>query len=62
MKRSTRIITTAFAGLLALGTFTTGQARQFRSADVQPPDYPTVKAVQYMSDELSKATDGKYRR
>jgi tripartite ATP-independent transporter DctP family solute receptor len=34
-------------------------ARQYRSADVQPADYPTVKAVQFMSDELSKATNGK---
>ncbi len=35
------------------------EARPYRSADVQPPDYPTVKAVQSMSDELSKATNGK---
>ncbi|PWC32701.1 C4-dicarboxylate ABC transporter [Azospirillum sp. TSO35-2] len=47
------------ASLMAL-TVAQAQARQFRSADVQPPDYPTVKAVQYMSDELSKATNGKY--
>lgn len=36
------------------------QAREFRSADVQPPDYPTVKAVQHMSEDLSKATNGKF--
>lgn len=36
------------------------QAKQFRSADVQPGDYPTVKAVQYMSEQLSKDTNGKY--
>ncbi|WP_199902205.1 TRAP transporter substrate-binding protein [Azospirillum sp. B506] len=47
------------ASMMAL-TVAQAQARQFRSADVQPPDYPTVKAVQYMSDELSKATNGKY--
>jgi tripartite ATP-independent transporter DctP family solute receptor len=34
-------------------------ARQYRSADVQPADYPTVKAVQFMSDELNRATNGK---
>uniref|UniRef100_UPI0003E5C66A TRAP dicarboxylate transporter, DctP subunit n=1 Tax=Xanthobacter autotrophicus (strain ATCC BAA-1158 / Py2) TaxID=78245 RepID=UPI0003E5C66A len=33
--------------------------RQYRSADVQPADYPTVKAVQSMSDELNKETNGK---
>jgi tripartite ATP-independent transporter DctP family solute receptor len=60
MTRNTKLITAALAGLLALGTLGTANARQFRSADVQPPDYPTVKAVQFMSDALSKATDGKY--
>jgi tripartite ATP-independent transporter DctP family solute receptor len=35
------------------------EGRQYRSADVQPADYPTVKAVQFMSDELNKATNGK---
>lgn len=47
------------AGVMAFGAGQ-AQARQFRSADVQPPDYPTVKAVQYMGEQLSKATDGKY--
>ncbi|KAA0697273.1 TRAP transporter substrate-binding protein [Neorhizobium sp. P12A] len=54
------LLSTAFAGLLALGAFTAAEARPLRSADVQPPDYPTVKAVQYLSDELGKATNGKY--
>jgi TRAP-type C4-dicarboxylate transport system substrate-binding protein len=54
------LLSTAFAGLMALGAFTAAEARPLRSADVQPPDYPTVKAVQYLSDELGKATDGKY--
>jgi tripartite ATP-independent transporter DctP family solute receptor len=56
---ATRIFTAAFASAVALGGVH-AQARQFRSADVQPPDYPTVKAVVYMSELLSKATDGKY--
>ncbi|CAH2599365.1 Solute-binding protein Bpro_3107 [Rhodovastum atsumiense] len=50
---------TAVAGAFALGASQL-QAREFRSADVQPADYPTVKAVQFMSDQLKKATDGKY--
>ena len=53
-------LTGALAGFLALGTFSAAEARVLRSADVQPPDYPTVKAVQYMSDELKKATGDKY--
>jgi len=49
----------AVIGILALGAGR-GMARDFRSADVQPLEYPTVKAVQHMSDDLGKATDGKY--
>jgi tripartite ATP-independent transporter DctP family solute receptor len=48
----------ATAGILALG-MGQAQARQFRAADVQPPDYPTVKALNFMSDELGKITNGK---
>ena len=36
-------------------------AATFRSADVHPKDYPTVLAVKYMGEELSKATGGKYK-
>jgi tripartite ATP-independent transporter DctP family solute receptor len=35
-------------------------ARDFRSADVHPKDYPTVMSVKFMGDVLSKATGGKY--
>ena len=35
-------------------------ARDFRSADVHPKDYPTVMSVKFMGDELAKATGGKY--
>jgi tripartite ATP-independent transporter DctP family solute receptor len=35
------------------------QARDFRSADVHAKDFPTNLAVKFMSDQLSKATDGK---
>ena len=34
-------------------------AATFRSADVHPKDYPTVQAVIYMGEQLSKATGGK---
>lgn len=36
------------------------QARDFRSADVHPLDYPTVMTVKKMGDIISKKTNGKY--
>ena len=36
------------------------QATEFRSSDIHPDDYPTVLAVRHMSEELSKATNGKH--
>jgi tripartite ATP-independent transporter DctP family solute receptor len=35
-------------------------AKEFRSADVHPEDYPTVMAVKMMSDTISKKTGGKH--
>ncbi|HTS92624.1 MAG TPA: TRAP transporter substrate-binding protein, partial [Stellaceae bacterium] len=37
----------------------TAQAREFRAADIQPDDYPTVLAVRYMSDIIKQKTGGK---
>src|SRR5918995_407682 len=55
------------AGLLMATALTIGSAvgsaaiaRDLRSADVHPKDYPTVKAVVYAGDLVRKATDGKY--
>jgi tripartite ATP-independent transporter DctP family solute receptor len=59
VKSAKKILLAAIAGTLALGGMN-ANAKVFRSADVQPPDYPTVKAVVFMSDELSKSTDGRY--
>ncbi len=42
----------------ALGTSVT--ARDFRAADNQPGDYPTVLALKFIGEEVSKATNGKY--
>lgn len=58
MKATTKLIITAFAGTLMFGI--QAQAREFRAADVQPEDYPTVKALKFMGDELGKLTNGKY--
>ncbi len=57
--KKTILAAIGLAGVLAFGAGQV-QAREFRSADVQPPDYPTVKAVQFVGDALSKATNGKY--
>lgn len=35
-------------------------AKEFRNSDVHPADYPTVMAVNYMSDIISKKTNGKH--
>jgi tripartite ATP-independent transporter DctP family solute receptor len=46
------------AAFIALGT--SAFARDFRSADNQPPEYPTVMAVKFMGDQIAAATKGKY--
>jgi len=50
---------TAGIGLIAAGMAATAAAKEFRSSDVHPEDYPTVMAVKYMSDIISKKTGGK---
>ena len=46
--------------LVALGALASvADARTFRSAEVHAKDFPTNRAVMFMSDELSKATGGK---
>ena len=35
-------------------------AKEFRSADVHPDDYPTVMAVKFMSDEIARRTNGRH--
>ena len=46
------------AGLMAL-LGVGAQATELRSADIHPDGYPTVEAVKYMSQQLSKATNGR---
>ena len=45
-------------GLVAM-TAAAAHARDFRSADVHPADYPTVEAVKAMGKQLGDATQGK---
>ena len=51
-------------GLLSAGiavlTATTLRAEEFRSSDVLPPDYPTVQAVNHMSQLLRERTGGRH--
>ena len=35
-------------------------ARDFRAADNQPMDYPTVLAMKFMGSQIAAATNGKY--
>jgi tripartite ATP-independent transporter DctP family solute receptor len=55
MKRITRVAATLAAVALSWPV----AAKEFRSSDVHPEDYPTVMAVKYMSDIISKKTGGK---
>src|ERR1700722_16906562 len=54
-----KFVMAAMAGLFALGVAHT-EARTLRAADVQPADYPTVKAMESMAAEFSKLTNDKY--
>ncbi|MHC2386836.1 TRAP-type C4-dicarboxylate transport system substrate-binding protein [Bradyrhizobium liaoningense] len=55
MKRITGIImAVALAVSAPLAT-----ARDFRSADIHPADYPTVEAVKFMGKQLAAASGGK---
>ena len=46
----------ATAAALAMGT---AHAKEFRSSDVHPLDYPTVQAVMYMGKLISERSGGK---
>ncbi|WP_315838143.1 TRAP transporter substrate-binding protein [Bradyrhizobium prioriisuperbiae] len=56
MKQIARV---AGSCLAILAFATTVQARDFRSADIHPTDYPTVEAVRFMGKQLSEATNGR---
>ena len=45
--KKTRLLQ-ALLGAVAAAAALSAQAREFRSADVHPADYPTVQAVQHM--------------
>ena len=49
----------AFAAAIALALPAVSTAKEFRSSDVHPEDYPTVMAVKFMSDIIKQKTGGK---
>jgi len=57
MTTLTRILA---ASAVALSLSVPAFAKEFRSADVHPDDYPTVMAVKKMSEIISEKTGGKY--
>ncbi|WP_221931036.1 TRAP transporter substrate-binding protein [Telmatospirillum sp. J64-1] len=59
MKAVMKLVATAAVGIMA--TVGAAQAQQvtFRSSDTHPADYPTVQAVEFMSEILKKETDGR---
>jgi tripartite ATP-independent transporter DctP family solute receptor len=52
-----KILGVVLASAFAMGT---AQARDFRSADVHPQDYPTVMTVKKIGEIVSQKTNGKY--
>jgi tripartite ATP-independent transporter DctP family solute receptor len=52
-----KILAVVLASAFVVGT---AQARDFRSADVHPADYPTVMTVKKIGEIISQKTNGKY--
>lgn len=60
MKQSKRLMTSLSVFAATAVFATAGIAKEFRSADVHPEDYPTVMAVKHMSDIIKEKTGGKH--
>jgi tripartite ATP-independent transporter DctP family solute receptor len=54
------MIRTVSVALCAATLSLPAAAKEFRSADVHPEDYPTVMAVKQMSESVKKRTNGKH--
>ena len=57
--RSKPLCALAFAAVIA--TFASASAREFRVADTQPEDYPTVQALVFMDHLIAERTGGRHR-
>ena len=58
-KKMKKILGVVLASAFAMGAAQV-QARDFRSADVHPQDYPTVMTVKKIGEIVSQKTNGKY--
>jgi len=59
--RADLLRTVAVVGaLLAMAVTTNASAREFRAADTQSEDYPTVQALRYMGRLIEEKTDGRW--
>ena len=58
-KKLKKILGVVLASAFAMGAVQV-QARDFRSADVHPQDYPTVMTVKKIGEIVSQKTNGKY--
>ena len=56
-RNTLKILAVAIASAISVSSGSV--AKEFRSADVHPEDYPTVMAVKFMSDIIKKKTGGK---
>ena len=54
-----KILTGVIAAALLAVSAPLATARDFRSADIHPADYPTVEAVKFMGKQLAAASGGK---
>ncbi|MCV2354325.1 TRAP transporter substrate-binding protein [Paucibacter sp. B2R-40] len=59
MKLKAKLLAKLLPGLM-LGASLSAQATDFRSTDIHPDGYPTVDAVKFMGQELSKLSNGRH--
>jgi tripartite ATP-independent transporter DctP family solute receptor len=61
MSRSSPVEALFVGALLAALASPCATAREFRAADTQAEDYPTVQALQFMAKEVEEKTQGRHR-
>ena len=59
--RSVQRTVTIAAALWLTAASTIVAAREFRAADTQPEDYPTVQALQYMGRLITERSGGRHQ-
>src|SRR5258705_7553 len=56
-----RCLVAATCGVFALVLAAPAAAREFRAADIQEENYPTVQALRYMDQLVTQRTGGRHR-